>query len=196
MMTPTVITTTQSVLNNYYIQFSLILYVSGSNITNSQLVSQLIYIFTTALNITSNQLSIIITTGVSQTVERVVAQVRFFSTATQSADDLLIETERQLNNSSSYIREQNLTSALNETSIQNIERYYICSNGITQQSTCTTIQTTIQTTTSGSSLSVLLIASIIPSVIGFISFIVWGFLFVKSFGRTPFKARTRKFERF
>jgi hypothetical protein len=147
----TVIKTTQPVLNNYYIQFSFSLNVSDQNITDNQLVSQLISIFTTALNIASNQLNIIITTGVSRVAKHVVAQVRFFNTNTGSADDLLTQTQKQFADPSSKIRQQSLTSQLNPNSIENIQRYYTCSNVIIQQSPCTTNGIS----KSGSSLSVI-----------------------------------------
>jgi hypothetical protein len=191
------ITTTQPILTNYYIQFSLSLNISDENITETQIISQLISIFTTALNIQSNQLNIAITTD---TTSYVVAQIRFFSTNTESADDLLTQTENQLGNSSSKIRQQSLTSELNENSIENVQRYYICSNGIVQQSSCTTSETSTSTLTStstpGSSLSVILIASIIPSVIGVILFIVLGYLVIKYIQGPSLKVRTSRFDRF
>jgi hypothetical protein len=192
LTTTTEIITTQPIITNYYIQFSFPLNVSDQNITDTQLVSQLMSIFTTALSIASNQLNIIITTGLSRTTKRIVAQVRFFSTNTESADDLLTQTQKQLADPSSKIRQQTLTSQLNENSIENVQRYYTCSNGILQQSSCTTSETS----TSGSSLSVILIASIIPSVIGFILLIIVAFLIVKYIRGRPFKVRTTRFDRF
>jgi hypothetical protein len=148
LVTTTMITATQMILNNYYIQFSLSLNVSNENITDTQFISELTFIFTIALSITSNQLNISI---ITETTSDIVAQVRFFSTATESADSLLIQTQEQIANPFSKIRQQSLTSQLNPNSIENIQRYYTCSNVIIQQSPCTTNGIS----KSGSSLSVI-----------------------------------------
>jgi hypothetical protein len=185
-------TTTQPLINNYYIQFSFSLSVSdGNNITDSQLATELTSIFINALGISSNQISITISTGTSRS-RAVIAQVRFFSTASVSADNLLSLTETQLADPNSQLRQATLTSQLNQNSIVNIERYYTCSNGVVQESPCTTSDTS----NSGTPLSTILLASIIPSVFVFFVLIVVAFFLIRYIRRPSFRPRPSRFDRF
>jgi hypothetical protein len=185
-------TTTQPIINNYYIQFSFSLSVSDeNNITDSQLATELTSIFINALGISSNQISITISTGTSRS-RAVIAQVRFFSTASVSADNLLSLTETQLADPNSQLRQATLTSQLNQNSIVNIERYYTCSNGVVQESPCTTSDTS----NSGTPLSTILLASIIPSVFVFFVLIVVAFFIIRYIRRPSFRPRPSRFDRF
>jgi hypothetical protein len=185
-------TTTQPIINNYYIQFSFSLSVSDeNNITDSQLATELTSIFINALGISSNQISITISTGTSRS-RAVIAQVRFFSTASVSADNLLSLTETQLADPNSQLRQATLTSQLNQNSIVNIERYYTCSNGVVQESPCTTSDTS----NSGTPLSTILLASIIPSVFVFFVLIVVAFFLIRYIRGPSFRPRPSRFDRF
>jgi len=112
-----------------------------------------------ALGIWSNQIDITISSRALRS-RSITAQVRFFSTATTSADSLLTSTRAQLANSSSALRQADLTSQLNETSITNIKQYYTCSNGVVQESPCASNDSS----NSETKLSTILLASIIPTV--------------------------------
>jgi hypothetical protein len=188
-------TTTQSIINNYYVQFSFPLNISdGDNITDDELTTELTSIFINALGISSNQISITISTSKSGS-RAVMVQVRFFSTASVSADNLLLSTQTQLANPNSQLRQAPLTSQLNQNSIANIGQYYTCSNGVVQESPCTT-STTSATSQSGTSLSTILLASIIPSVFVFVLLIVVAFFLIRYVRSPSFRPRPSRFDRF
>jgi hypothetical protein len=184
-------TTTQSIINNYYVQFSFALNVLDENITDNQLATQLTSIFINALNISSNQINIVISTDISRS-RAVMVQVRFFSTASVSADNLLTSTLTQLADQNSQLRQANLTSQLNQNSIVDIQRYYTCPNGAVQGSPCTTSDTS----KSGTSLSTILLASIIPSVFVFFLLIVVAFFLIRYIRGPSFRPRPSRFDRF
>jgi hypothetical protein len=185
-------TTTQSIINNYYVQFDFFLNISdGNNITDNQLATQLTSIFINALGISSNQINITISTDISRS-RAIMVQVRFFSTASMSADSLLSSTQTQLADPNSPLRQAPLTSQLNQNSIVNIERYYTCPNGVVQESPCTTSDTS----QSGTSLSTILLASIIPSVFVFFLLIVAAFFLIRYIRGPSFRPRPSRFDRF
>ena len=121
-----------------------------------------------------------------------IVQVIFFSTASKSADNLLTATQTQLANPNSQLRQSSLTSQLNQNSIGNIKRYYYCSNNVPQESPCTTNHVS----TSGTLLSTILLASIIPSVFVFFVLIVATGFFIKYIRGPSFTPRTSRFDRF
>jgi hypothetical protein len=128
--------TTQAIMDKYYIEFSLTLDVSGDNVSAIALASQLLSIFMSALGVGSNRINITVTIGTSRSTSSIVAQVILFNGITETADQLLTRIEGQMSNSTSALRQQNLTSQLSEGSIQDITRFYVCSNSTAQQSPC------------------------------------------------------------
>ena len=184
--------TTQPIITGYSVQFSFPLNISDGNMTDNQLVSELTSIFINALGISSNQINITVITRMARIMKSATVQVRFFSTAYRSADDLLISTEAQVANSSSQIRQSNLTAQLNENSIVNRKRFYSCPNNIVQESPCTTTSTS----TSGTSLTTILLASIIPSIFALFLLVIAAVFLIKYFRGPVFKPRTTRFDRF
>jgi hypothetical protein len=113
-----------------------------------------------ALGISPNRIGItVLTTETVRTTARFLAQVRLFSVATESADQLLTRIRQQLNDSTSEIRRQNLTSQLNENSIRDVQTFFQCDSGVLQNAPCIA---------SSNSLLLTLLAAIIPSVVGVI----------------------------
>ena len=192
MTSITTATTTRPLITNYYVQFSFPLNVPNDTSNDTQLVDQLMSVFNRALNVPSNQINITITNRVLRNSRPVTVQVRFFSTAAESADNLLTRTRAQLDNSSSEFQRDSLTAQLNSSSIENIKQYYICSNGAVQESPCTADEIF----KTGSALTTVLLASIIPSIFGVIILAIMGFMITRYIRRPSLKPRTSRFDRF
>ncbi|CAF2834201.1 unnamed protein product [Rotaria sp. Silwood2] len=158
------ITSMPAITTNAYIRFTLSFSMNDGNQTRVQLVSQLLAIFTSALGIHSNQINITVIIPLIRTLVNVVAQVRLFDSATESADSLLAKIRQQLADPSSALRRDQLTSQLTNESISDVRRMYNCGGSTEQETPCGAPTTTHSTSTS--SLTTILLATIIPSAIG------------------------------
>jgi hypothetical protein len=143
--TTTIGITTQAIMDKYYIVFSFTLAVSGDNVSAIALASQLLSIFMSALGVGSNRINITVTIGTSRSTTSIVAHVILFNGITETADQLLTRIEGQTSNSTSALRQQNLTSQLSEGAIQGITRFYVCSNSTSQQSPCSSAMSVTST---------------------------------------------------
>jgi hypothetical protein len=153
-----------TVTTNFYIQFTLTLSINNGNMTAYQISFQLLAIFTSALDIYSNQINIIVTILPVRTLTNAAAQVRLFNSAAESADSLLTRTRQQLDDSSSLFRQDDLTSQLTSNSISDVKKIYICDDNTEQETPCQ-VATTTQSASTNSRTTILL-AAIIPSIIG------------------------------
>ncbi|CAF3030118.1 unnamed protein product, partial [Rotaria sp. Silwood2] len=158
------VTSMPAITTDTYIRFTLSFSTNDGNQTRIQLVLRLLAIFTSALGIHSNQINITMTMPLTRTFINVVTQVHLFDSATESADSLLTRIRQQLANPSSALRRDELTSQLNNESISDVRRMYICESNTEQETPCGATTTT--QSTSASSLRTILLATIIPSVIG------------------------------
>jgi hypothetical protein len=108
---------------------------TGMSLTASSFVSQLIAVLTTALGISSSRLTVTIVSGTLRAADEAVAQVTFLNAASDTADQVYTRFEAQMKNSSSSIRQANITSSLSQSSIENVVRVYTCASG-TQSTPC------------------------------------------------------------
>jgi hypothetical protein len=157
------VTSAPTVTTNTYIRFTLSFSMNNENLTIPQLASELLAIFISALGIHSNQINITVTIPLTRTLMNVVAQVRLFDSATESADSLLAQILQQLADPSSALRSDELTSQLTPESISDVTRIYNCGGSTEQEIPCGATTTTQSTSTS--SLAKILLLTIIPSVI-------------------------------
>ena len=160
-------TSTSTISISSYIRFILSLFINDLTLTADQIGSELLNIFLSALDIRQNRINITVMFATVRTVKSASAQIRLNDDTSESAYDLLGRVRQQLSNSSSSLRSHNLTSQLNNESISDVQRWYICENDIEQQAPCSgTIASA--PTASTSTLSTILVATIIPSVFGMI----------------------------
>ncbi len=164
MSTALLTTVTPAVTTNFYIQFTLSPIINSGNSSAYQLSIQLLAIFMSSFGIYSNQINITIIIPLARASTNNNAQIRIFNNALESAESLLTRIRLQLADSSSSLRNHEITSQLTDQSISDIRRIYICDGNIEQQTSCQTA-TTAQSVSTNPQTSVLL-ATIIPSVIG------------------------------
>ncbi len=164
-------TSMPNVTMNTYIQFILSFSAIIENLINAQLAFKLHDIFTFALHIYSNQINITVIVPMTRTLGTVLAQVRLFDSTLESADSLLARLRIQLADSSSTLRDNELTFQLTNDSITDVTSIYICNGSTTEQETpCLT--TTMTPSTSKSSLTTILPVTIILSIIGVVFFVL------------------------
>lgn len=157
------------VATNTYIQFELSFSANNEDLHEFQLESDLHSIFMSALDIYPNQINVTVNIPLARTLINFTAHIFLFDSVKESADSLLTRIYQQLSNSSSALRQHNLTFQLTNESISNAKRIYICDEDRVQETPCTT------PTTSETSLTNILLASIIPSIVGGI---IFGAIFV------------------
>ena len=164
MSVTTLTTRIPTVTTDFYIRFTLALSINDGNLTSYEISFQLIVFFTSSLGIYSNQINIFVTIPLARIQTNGAAQVRLFNSELESADSLLTRINQQLMDPSSSLRNHDLTSQMTDQSISDIKRIYVCNNNTEQEIPCLQSITTQSTLTS--SQTRILIAAIIPSIIG------------------------------
>ena len=156
-------TTIPTILTNFYIQFTLSSLVVDRNQTAYQLSIELVAIFTSSLGIYSNQINISVTIALSRILPSAKAQVRLFNSALESAESLLIRIRQQLADPKSLLKNHQITSQLTDQSISDLRNIYVC-NRTEQETPCQTSSATQSKWTN--SQTTLLLATIIPCIVG------------------------------
>lgn len=175
-------TSMPTVTTNTYIRFTLSFTINDRNFTPLQLISELVIIFTSALNIYSNQINATVVIPSARISTNVTTHIRLFDSATESADSLLVRIRQQLANSSSALRHNELTSPLTNESISDAKRIFVC-DGSTEQDIPCMATTTIQSTPTNL-LTATLPLIIIPTVIGVLLFGTFIFVIVRYLRRS------------
>jgi hypothetical protein len=153
-----------TVFTNFYIQFTLSPLINDGNLTGFEISIELVAIFLSSFSIHSNQINISVTIPSTRILPNVQAQIRLFNSALESAESLLTRIRQQLADSTSLLRDHQITSQLTDQSISDLENIYVCDDKTEQETPCQTPVTT--QSTSANSQTKLLLATIIPSIVG------------------------------